>query len=135
MEVQGKHEDLVRCWRENRDVCEALRGRDGEMHARVAVTVTDDRIRCPLVGEDGLSLGIVPCLYHGTDGTGEVSVCGDRRCRWQQLSSRPSTPDSYGTQPYGRLHLHRGVETTEKKEAQRTRKTGKPSHEPGGRLD
>ena len=125
MEVQGNLEGLVRRWRENRDVCEALRGRDREMHATVAATGTDDPIRCPLVGEDGLSPGIVPCLYHGKDGTGEVSVCGDHRCRcWQQLSSRPSTPDSYGTQPYGRLHLHRGVGRTEKKEAQRTRKTG-----------
>lgn len=124
MEVQGNLEGLVRRWRENRDVCEALRGRDGEMHATVAATGTDDPIRCPLVGEDGLSPGIVPCLYHGKDGTGEVSVCGDHRCRWQQLSSRPSAPDSYGTQPYGRLHLHRGVGRTEKKEAQRTRKTG-----------
>ena len=126
MEVQENHEDSMRCLRENRDVCEALRGRDGEMHARVAATATDDRIRCPLVGEDGLSPGIVPCLYHGKDGTGEVSVCGDHRCRcWQQLSSRPSTPDSYGTQPYGRLHLHRGVETTEEKRSTENQKDWK----------
>lgn len=106
MRDQGSHERSVYP-RANREVWAALRGRDEQQHARVAATVTDDLIRRILVGEDVLDPGVCSCLYHGCkDESLEAFVCRDRWRCWR-LSTRLSTPDSYGTQPCNRLHLHR----------------------------
>lgn len=89
----------------------------------MVATVTGDPNRCPLAGNDARDF--CPFLFHGDeahegDADRDYHERGARRCRWR-LSTRRSTPDSYGIQPCNRLHLHRGLKRRTEEEHGETR--------------